>query len=77
MCSDSLVLIEELLLSAEISKNDLTYFEKTTGIQIHEVGKILDNIQDYHGGVYKHSLNVGFLTAHLAIRLGLSKERFI
>lgn len=73
MCSDSLVLIEELLLS-EISKNDIPYFEKTTGIQIHEVGKILNNIQDYHGGVYKHSLNVGFLTAHLAIRLGLSKR---
>ena len=74
MCSDSLVLIEELLLSAEISKNDLTYFEKTTGIQIHEVGRILDDIQDYHRGVYRHSLNVGYLAAQLAIRLGLSKQ---
>ena len=71
---NSLVITEELLFSAEIRKNDITCLEKTTGIQIREVAKILDNIQNYHGGVYRHSLNVGYLTAKLAVRLGLSKK---
>jgi len=66
-------MIQQILFSAEIGKKDVAKLEATTGIQIREVGKILYDVQDYHDGVYRHSLNVGYLTAQLAIRLGLSK----
>ncbi|MGE5543628.1 MAG: HD-GYP domain-containing protein [Bacillota bacterium] len=70
---NDLAFIHQLLFGTSIRNSDITDLENTSGIHIQEAARLLSEIRDYHIGVYRHSINVGYLTAQLAFRMGLSK----
>lgn len=67
-----LMTVQRLFLSLEISEKQLQQLQTSSGISIHEAAWFLSRIREYHEGVFHHSCNVAWLSAQLAIKLGLT-----
>jgi len=71
-CYQVSVLMEKILVSTSVKKEEIPALKRKFGINPYEFNELLNEIKRYHEGVYKHSLNVARLSAQLAHQLNLT-----